>query len=376
MIKFWGSIFSVLLLSISGFGQETKSPPLDIVFIVDISSSTTGLLSSVRNNFWEINNDISRLKPEPDYRIGLMLLGRPSFKEENAYIKIASDLTTDIDYVANEMFTIKDNATKGKVYFGNALKDAVNEFSWSKDENAIKLIFLVGNGPLSNGYDYRKAAESAVKKGIKIFSLYFPNITSGRDEAEWRDLAEVGNGTFANILLNAGNNIVFEKSYHNDLLVEANSAINNTYIYYGENGKDRFDTQERLDVLTNSVSDWETEARSFLKGTKLYQGKNYTWDLVDLANKQAVNYAKIDRKFLPPKMEQISDEDLKTLVEDKISERQEYISIIKMLSQKREEFLKRKKDKLELFRYNNTFLGVVKKTIIQQAVEKGYTSEF
>ena len=153
-------------------------------------------------------------------------------------------------------------------------------------------------------------------------------------------------------------------------------TINNTYIYYGEFGKDRFETQERLDVLTNSVSDWETEARSFLKGTKLYQGKNYKWDLVDLANKQTVNYGKIDRKFLPPKLEQISDEDLKTLVEDKISERQEYISIIKMLSQKREEFLKRKKDKLELFRYNNTFLGVVKKTIIQQAVEKGYTSEF
>lgn len=376
MIKFFGSFFSVLLLSISGFAQEIKSPPLDIVFIVDVSSSTTGLLSSVRNNFWEINNDISRLKPEPDYRIGLMLLGRPSFKEENAYIKIASDLTTDIDYVANEMFTIKDNATKGKVYFGNALREAVDEFSWSKDDDALKLIFLVGNGPLSNGYDYRKAAESAVKKGIKIFSLYFPNITSGRDEAEWKDLAEVGNGAYANILLNAGNNIVFEKSYHNDLLVEANSAINNTYIYYGELGKDRFDTQERLDVLTNTVSDWETEARSFLKGTKLYQGKNAGWDLVDLSSKQTINYSKIDRKFLPPKMEQISDEDLKTLVEEKISERQEYISIIKMLSQKREEFLKRKKDKLELFRYNNTFLGVVKKTIIQQAVEKGYSSEF
>jgi len=63
-------------------------------------------------------------------------------------------------------------------------------------------------------------------------------------------------------------------------------------------------------------------------------------------------------------------------VEDKIIERQEYISIIKMLSQKREEFLKRKKEKLELFRYNNTFLGIVKKAIIQEAVAKGYVSEF
>ena len=376
MVRFFNSILSVLIFIQPVFSQETKPPPLDIVFIVDISSSTTGLLSSVRNNFWEINNDISRLKPEPDYRIGLMLLGRPSFKEENAYIKIASDLTTDIDYVANEMFIIKDNATKGKVYFGNAIKETVDEMSWSKDAKAVKLIFLVGNGPLSNGYDYAKAAESAVKEGIKIYSLYFPNITSGRDEAEWKDLGEKGNGNYASILLSAGNNIVFEKNYHNDLLVEANSAINNTYLYYGEQGKDRFETLERLDILTNSVSDWETEARSFLKGTKLYQSKNASWDLVDLSNKQTINYSKIDRKFLPPKMENISDEDLKALVEDKIIERQEYISIIKMLSQKREEFLKRKKEKLELFRYNNTFLGIVKKAIIQEAVAKGYVSEF
>ena len=47
-----------------------------------------------------------------------------------------------------------------------------------------------------------------------------------------------------------------------------------------------------------------------------------------------------------------------------------------MLSQKREEFLKNKKVKLEMFRYNNTFLGVVKKTIVQQALQKGYTVDF
>lgn len=370
------SFLLVLLITSTGIAQEKKSTPIDIVFIVDISSSTTGLLSSVRNNFWEINNDISRLKPDPDYRIGLVLLGRPSFKEENAYIKIASDLTYDIDYVANEMFIIKDNATKGKVYFGNAIRETVEELSWSKDDNAVKLIFMVGNGPLSNGYDYRKAAESAVKKGIKIYSLYFPNITSPRDQAEWQDLGKVGNGEYFNISLKAGNNIVFEKNYHNDLLVEANSAINSTYIYYGELGKERFETQERLDILTNSVSDWETEARSFLKGTTLYQGKNVSWDLVDLSKKQSLVYSKINRKFLDPTLQTMGDDSLKTYIDDKISERQEYISIIKMLSQKREEFLKRKKEKMELFRYNNTFLGVVKKTIVQQAVSKGLSVDF
>lgn len=370
------SIFLVLLNIVPGFTQTEKSKPIDIVFMVDISSSTTGLITSVRNNFWEINNDISRLQPEPDYRIGLVLLGRPSFKEENAYTKIASDFTYDIDFVANEMFMIKDNATKGKVYFGNAIKTAVETMSWSKSPDAVKLLFVVGNGPLSNGYDYRKASEAAVKKGIKIYSLYMPNITSPRDEAEWKDLATVGNGDFFNISLKAGNNIVFEKSYHNDLLVEANSAINASYVYYGEQGKERYEMQEKLDLLTNSVSDWETEARSFLKASTLYQGKNAHWDLVDLAKKQEINYQKINRKLLEPKLQNLSDKDLKMYVEDKINERQEYVSIIKMLSQKREEFLKRKKEKMELFRYNNTFLGVVKKTIVQQATEKGYSVDF
>lgn len=376
MTRLFCSLFSVLLFAGSSVSQENKSTPIDIVFIVDISSSTTGLLSSVRNNFWEINNDISRLKPNPDYRIGLMLLGRPSFKEENAYIKIASDLTTDIDFVANEMFIIKDNATKGKVYFGNAIKETVEQMSWTKDNNALKLIFLVGNGPLSNGYNYQKAAEAAVKKGIKIYSLYFPNITSPRDQAEWQDLAKVGNGEFFSISLTKGSNIVFEKTYNNDLLVEANSAINSTYIYYGEHGKERFETQDRLDILTGSVSDWETEARSFLKATTLYQGKNASWDLVDLSKKQALVISKIDRKYLDPKLQTISDDALKIYIDETTNNREEYISIIKMLSQKREEFLKRKKDKLELFRYNNTFLGIVKKTIVQQAIEKGYTSDF
>ncbi len=376
MTRLFCSLFFVLLFAGSVSSQEKKSTPIDIVFIVDISSSTTGLLSSVRNNFWEINNDISRLKPEPDYRIGLMLLGRPSFKEENAYIRIASDLTSDIDFVANEMFIIKDNATKGKVYFGNAIKETVEQMSWSKDDNAVKLIFLVGNGPLSNGYNYQKAAEAAVKKGIKIYSLYFPNITSPRDQAEWQDLGKVGNGEYFSISLTKGNNIVFEKTYNNDLLVEANSAINSTYVYYGEQGKDRFEMQDRLDILTGSVSDWETEARSFLKATPLYQGKNAAWDLVDLSKKQALNYSKIDRKFLEPKLQGMSDDALKTYIDDKINDRQEYITIIKMLSQKREEFLKRKKEKLELFRYNNTFLGIVKKAIVQQAVSKGYTVDF
>ena len=78
--------------------------PLDIVFVIDNSGSTGGILTSVRSKFWEIQNEISRLEPTPNYRLGIVCMGRPSFKKENNYVSIVSDLTSDIDMAAWPIF--------------------------------------------------------------------------------------------------------------------------------------------------------------------------------------------------------------------------------------------------------------------------------
>lgn len=362
-----------------GFGQSDKDagPPLEVVFILDISSSTGGILQAIQDNFWEINNEISRLKPQPKLKIAIIGMGRPSFKQENAYVSIISDLTDDIDYAAGQLFQFKDLRAKGKVNIGDGIYNAVKRLSWSEYPNAIKMGFLVGNGAIDNGYNCDKACAMAIENGITIHMLYLQTYISSNPEIPvWKTLADTCHSQFFNIGLNATSKIVFEKNYDNDLLLEAIDMMNTTYVPYGKEGKDRVDIRNDLDFKASLVGEMTTEARGFFKATELYQGKNHSWDLVDLSMKKNIDYSAIDRKFLPEELQEMSDTELKLYVDEKRYERQEYVAIIKMLTTKREEFLKQKREKMKRYLFGDTFFGVVNKTIVSTAKANGLSFDY
>lgn len=367
-------ILVVLCQHFLGHSQshQKKGPPIDIVFILDVSSSTGGILESIQDNFWAINNEIARLKPLADYRIGIVGMGRPSFKPDNNYVAVISDLTDDVDFAAGELFQFKDLRAKGKVNIGDGIHTAVKDLNWSKDPNAIKLAFLVGNGAVDNGYNINKACAQSVESGITVHMLYLQTYVSTRELPVWKNLADTCHGTYNLITLQQKSRIVFEKNYDNDLLLEAINMMNSTYVYYGKKGKERAKTRDELDYRASLVDDMTAEARGFFKATDLYQGKNSSWDLVDLSMKKSIDYTTINRAYLPEEIKEMSPTELKQYVEEKRYERQEYVTIIKMLTTKREEFLRQKREKMQKYLFGETFFGVVNRTIINTAQERGY----
>lgn len=379
----WIFLLLFLFQSLISFSQnkqsassKSKQPPVDVVFVVDISSSTGGILSSVKSNFWEIINEMNRLKPAPDFRLGLVCLGRPSFGEENAYVKIMTDLTFDIDKVANELFSIKESTAKGKVLIGDAVHTVVKEMGWSKETNAVKVVFLVGNGGVNNGYDITKACELAKEKNIVFNTLYFKTYENKKEVLGWQSISEITGGTFHIIGIKEPN-IYFEKGYDNDLLLEACTMINSTYVPYGREGVERAKVQTKLDEEARKIDDMSNESRAFFKASAMYQDKNAEWDLVDLSNnKKELNLASFKREYMDEKTSKLSEKELYAYIEDKKRERIEYVNILKMLSVKREEFLKMKKRQMELYRFGDTFFGVVNRTMVKLCAEKGYVLDY
>ena len=73
---------------------------------------------------------------------------------------------------------------------------------------------------------------------------------------------------------------------------------------------------------------------------------------------------------------EMSDAEFIQLITEKEYERKEYLTIIKMLSMQREEFLKEKREKMKNYRLGNTFFGVVNKTVVETAERFGYTLEY
>src|SRR6185369_367377 len=76
-------------------GEERKS--IDIVFCMDLSGSTNGLLDDTRDLEWELINQVNTYRPQPVLRIGIVAFSRPTFGKETGYVKILCPLTTDYE---------------------------------------------------------------------------------------------------------------------------------------------------------------------------------------------------------------------------------------------------------------------------------------
>ena len=86
--------------------KDARQHPLDIVFCIDLSGSTNGLIDDVREQLWMIINQAHELEPVPDLRIGIIGFSRPSFGKEKAYVKVLANLTNDFDSLAFELFRV------------------------------------------------------------------------------------------------------------------------------------------------------------------------------------------------------------------------------------------------------------------------------
>ncbi len=371
-------VVCTLILVVSGLSatadvlptRPEKGTPIDIVFVIDISGSTGGILSSVRGKFWEIQNELARLEPVPNYRLGIVCAGRPSFKKENNYVQVISDLTNDIDAAAYPLFQIKDVTAPGNYFIGHALDVAVNDLNWSTDPNAIKMLFVAGNGKPSAGPGYKKPIRDAKEKGIVVHSLYFLTYSNDTERQEWNEMAGQTGGSF-NVIGLKEPAIVLEKSYDGSMLREASRMINTTYLYYGPSGMSRFEMQADLDEEAELQGENQVEARTFFKATQLYQGLNASWDLIDLKNTGG-DVLKQSTKHMDPKLNELSNDEFLMHLAEVGYERKEYITIIKMLSTQREQFLREKRELLKNYRFGKTFFGVVNRTIVETAEKHGY----
>ena len=367
-------IIFIVFLFLSIVVERTYSQqavPIDIVLCMDLSGSTNGLIENLRERIWDIANEINAYSPAASLRIGIVAYSRPQYKKENYYVRVIADLTDDIDFVQNELFTIKTTTEQGSQYVGPAIYVSVSNMSWSKQKNAFKVLFIVGNGIVNlSGNDYIQACEKAVSKKIILNPVFCKTYMNVKEILQWRNLAELGKGEYYEIDINK-KTFVIPTIYDVDYLRELNFQFNKTYVYYGLEGKKRFGIQEDLDNKATAINEMSFQSRLVTKVSRFYQETNFAWDLVDLANRQQVDWSAIDRATLPENLQKMNDDELKKYVDGKWSERRQIIGTIRILCAKRTEIVKEKKRELKLSE-GNTLGNVVIESMNKIAPEKGF----
>jgi von Willebrand factor type A domain len=301
LIKTLSCLFiSILLLLPGTISTKAGSTqvPVDIVFTLDLSGSTNGLIDDVRDRIWDLHNHLNSMRPTPEVRIGVVGYARPSFGFYNQLVKVICPLTTDMDYLSDELYKLKPNIEKGDQFVGAAVRASTELMNWSVAPNAIKQIYLIGNGTVGNGtFDFREANEITTKKGITINALYCYSSLRSRDIAGWQEIAEATGGELFDVKIHK---IVPHPPtvYNRERLIQLAKELSSTYIYYGTNGFNRYKMMVNNDKNTLQSGQSTFEAMLFNKISDRYQNKQQDWDLVDCMKGRNCDLRKVDANLL------------------------------------------------------------------------------
>jgi hypothetical protein len=184
------------------------------VFVLDTTGSMSGLIQTAKEKIWSIATTMASARQTPEIRIGLV-----AYRDRgDAYVTKIVDLSDDLDSVYATLMDFEANGGGDMPESVNkALYDAVHNMSWSQDDQAYQVIFLVGDAPPHMDYNevrYPEIVATALEKGIVINTIQCGELPSAI--SPWTQIASLGHGVFFQVE-QAGGAVAYTTPYDEEI---------------------------------------------------------------------------------------------------------------------------------------------------------------
>jgi Mg-chelatase subunit ChlD len=227
---------------------DQQQARIDAVFVLDTTGSMGGLIEAARENIWSIASNMASAQPTPELRIGLV-----AFRDRgDAYVTRVTDLSTDLDAVYAELMGFRaDGGGDFPEAVNEALHDAVHKITWSQDDDAYKVIFLVGDAPPHMNYPddvkYPETLAIARQRGIVVNTIQAGQHPQTRHY--WQEIAGLGQGAFFQVGMQ-GNAVAVHTPFDAEI-ARVSRELDGTRLFYGDAERQRelavrTETAERL----------------------------------------------------------------------------------------------------------------------------------
>lgn len=362
LVSFLTQANSISVLS----SNDVKSNSIQLALLLDTSNSMDGLIDQAKSQLWKIVNELASAKKDNqpvELFVALYEYGKDDLPAKENYLRNIVPFTQDLDKISDELFKLKTNG--GQEYCGAVIMEAVNNLQWNKSNDNLKMIFIAGNEPFTQGgVDYKSACKTAIKKGIVVNTIFCGNYNEGI-QTMWKDGADISDGKYINIDHNA--EIVHISAPQDDEIIKLGQELNKTYLAFGYSGKEKKTLQAEQDANSLSLSNEVMVQRSVTKSGGQY--RNSGWDLVDAKKDGAVMIEELKDEELPDEMKKMSIKERKEYVDKMSKERENIQNKINKLNDERNKYIAKKM--LEN-KKDNTLDAVIIKTIREQAKLKNY----
>jgi len=317
-------------------------PRIQMAILLDTSGSMSGLINQARTELWAVVNEFITVKRDgmaPLLDVALYEYGC-SANRKSGYLRQIVAFTNDLDKVSQELFALK--ITGSSEYCGTVIKHAVDNLTWSKAPNDLKVIFIAGNEAFTQGkVNYKDSCKAAIEKGIIVNTIHCGTMEAGIS-GMWKDGALISDGSY--LCINHNSKAVEIEAPQDAEIVKLSGKLNSTYIAYGRQGKIYMSNQTAQDNNSRRLSVSNAAGRAATKSSTYY--RNDSWDVVDAIKNNKMKLEDFKDTDLPKEMQKMNKDERKAYVEKNAKERQEIQKKIQTLNQARKKHIAAEMKKL------------------------------
>jgi len=311
--------------------QSAAAESMDVVFVLDTTSSMSQLIEGAKRKIWSIASQLSTSNSDLDLRIGLV-----AYRDKtDEYVTKVVPLNSNMDEVYAQLRQFAAHGGgDGPEHVNKGLSDALHRMQWRS--KADRHIFLVGDAPPHDDYnDTPKSHELAQKAKDKGIALHA--IRCGHDmstQYAWTRIAKLGGGTYASIAQNGGMKQVATR--YDTELKRLNDKLSGSVVAYGKDA----DKVRRHVTARKSMGAGASADNAFYAATakKVMKG-----DLVDEISSGAVDLEGVPEAELPSALQGKSIAEQRKWVKNVQKKRDKLKEKIRKLSAARRGVIKRKK---------------------------------
>lgn len=339
-ITLMAAMIAVASVSFAAEVRNDDAPPkqsIMLALLLDTSNSMDGLIDQAKSQLWKIVNELAGArcddKSRPTIKIALYEYGNSGLPATLGYIRQVNPLTTDLDLISEKLFALRTNG--GDEFCGQVIKTSLDELEWSMSGADLKMIFIAGNEPFTQGeVHYRTACSLARERGVVINTIFCGPYSEGV-ATDWKSGATLGGGSYMSI--EQDRKTVYVPTPYDSKIDALNNRLNDTYVYYGSSGASKKENQAAQDSNAASLAQENKIERAVAKSKSAYTNSN--WDLVDASKTDEEVIVKAKESELPKEMKGMNAQQRKDYVAIKSKERESVQKEIQELSLKRQQYI-------------------------------------
>lgn len=343
---------------------QAERATVELVFVLDTTSSMSGLIEGAKETIWSVVNDFSSQQPRPEIRVGLV-----AFRDRgDAYVTQVTALTDDLDAVYSALAALRAQGggdSPESVVAG--LQQAVDQQPWSQEGRVFRSIFVVGDAPdhrYSDEPTAQQVVDQAREKNIYVNAIQCGNMHGTK--AVFELIAKAGAGTYVAVAQDG--EVERLRSPHDERLEQLQTELSNTALPWGSRS-DKSAVEKKLrEVASSSGYTKASRLAALSKGGGKVVTSYGRGDLLDDLDADKVALADVRQDELPEALSRLSPEERTADVKRRIAERTRLQAEIDGLVAKRDGWLAEQRSKDAEKRYDR----VVVEESLEALKEIGY----